>query len=79
MILVDPVATLHSNMVKQNAKSGYVITTGSFTEAAKQFAEGLYIEPVDGVRLVELWLDEAKKDEKDITPLFNKLSHTETK
>ena len=53
-----------------------MITTSSFTEAAKQFAEGLYIELVGGVRLVELWLDGVKKDEKDITPLFNKLSHT---
>jgi len=78
-ITFDPIAILHSNIVKQNAKGGYVVTTSSFTKAAKQYAEGLDIELFDGVRLVDLWLDGVKKDEKDITPLFNKLSHTETK
>lgn len=57
-------------MIKQNAKGGYVITTSAFTKAAKQYAEGLDIELVDGVRLVELWLDGVEKDEKEIHSLY---------
>jgi len=70
-ISFDPIAILHSNMVKQNAKGGYVITTSAFTKSAKQYAEGLDIELVDGMRLVELWLDGIKKDEKEIKSLYN--------
>jgi len=69
-ISFDPIAILHSNMVKQNAKGGYVITTSAFTKAAKQYAEGIDIELVDGVRLVELWLDGVEKDEKEIHSLY---------
>src|SRR5699024_7478798 len=43
-ITFDPIAILHSNMVKQNAKGGYVITTSAFTKAAKQYAEGIDVE-----------------------------------
>lgn len=53
-ISFDLIAILHSNMVKQNARGGYMVTTSAFTKAAKQYAEGLDIELVDGVRLVEL-------------------------
>ncbi len=56
-------------MVKQNAMGGYVITTGTL-KAAKQYAEGLDIELIDGMRLVELWLDGVKKDEKEIHSLY---------
>src|SRR5690625_1427431 len=70
-ISFDPIAILNSNMVKQNAKGGYVITTSAFTKSAKQYAEGLDIELVDGMRLVELWLDGIKKDEKEIKSLYN--------
>src|SRR5699024_4820415 len=70
-ISFDPIAILHSNMVKQNAKGGYVITTSAFTKAAKQYAEGLDIELVDGMRLVDLWLDGIKKDEKEIKSLYS--------
>jgi restriction system protein len=62
----EPIALLHSNMVKAGAKGGYVITTGSFTENARQFASGLNIELIDGVKLVEYWLDGLKQTENTI-------------
>ncbi|QCJ40827.1 restriction endonuclease [Bacillus sp. S3] len=53
----EPIAILHSNMVKQNAKGGYLITTAQFTKAAKQYASDLNIQLIDGVDFVEYWLD----------------------
>lgn len=62
----EPIAVLHSNMIKNGAMGGYVITTSSFTEAAKHYARGLDIELIDGVRLVELWLDGMENTEEEI-------------
>jgi restriction system protein len=62
----DPIAKLHSNMVKSGAVGGYVITTGSFSDNARKFAEGLNIELIDGVKLVEYWLDGLKQTENTI-------------
>lgn len=62
----EPIALIHSNMVKRGAVGGYVITTGSFTENARKYAEGLDIELIDGVRLVEEWLDGLRRNKKKI-------------
>lgn len=69
----DPVALIHSNMVKKGAKGGYVITTGSFTRSAQKYAEDLNIELIDGVALVELWLnglDNVEEKIKELTPEY---------
>jgi restriction system protein len=69
----DPIALIHSNMIKKGAKGGYVITTGSFTSSAIEYAEGLDIELIDGVKLVELWLAGLENEEQEIknmTPEF---------
>lgn len=52
----DPIAIIHSQMVKQEAVGGYVITTGKFTSNAYNYAIGLNIDLIDGNQLVELWL-----------------------
>lgn len=62
----DPIALIHSNIEKADAKGGYVITTSSFTFAAKQYAKGLDIELIDGVKLVELWLSGMANVEQEI-------------
>ncbi|MBM7587932.1 restriction system protein [Bacillus pakistanensis] len=62
----DPIALVHSNMVKRGAVGGYVITTGSFTPSAREYAEGLNIELVEGVKLVELWLEGLENAEQEI-------------
>ena len=53
----DSIAILHSNMVKRSAAGGYIITTGGFSRAAQEYAEGLNIQLIDGVMLVEYWLE----------------------
>ncbi|TDL80875.1 restriction endonuclease [Peribacillus frigoritolerans] len=52
-----PIAIIHSNMIKQNAVGGYVITTSSFTKAAREYANNLNIQLIDGVQLVDYWLE----------------------
>ncbi|MGP7819775.1 restriction endonuclease [Niallia sp. 01092] len=69
----EPIALIHSNIIKRNAKGGYVITTGSFTSSAKEYAKELNIELIDGVRLVELWitsLSNAEQEIKKMTPEY---------
>lgn len=62
----DPIAILHSNIVKQNADGGYVITTSSFTKHAKEYAKNLNVELIDGIKLVELWLEGIEIQEKEL-------------
>lgn len=62
----EPIALIHSNMVKRNAIGGYVITTGSFTENARKYAQDLDIELINGVELVKEWLTSLRKSEKEI-------------
>ncbi|MBM7592231.1 restriction endonuclease [Brevibacillus fulvus] len=52
----EPIAIIHSQMVKQKAQGGVVVTTSSFTDGAKQYATGLGIELIDGKALVSYWL-----------------------
>lgn len=66
----NPIAIIHSNMVKKGAMGGYVITTGSFTKNAREYAEGLEIELIDGVKLVELWLAGLEKAEEEIKQII---------
>ncbi|MEN2767493.1 restriction endonuclease [Ornithinibacillus xuwenensis] len=71
----EPIAILHSNMMKEQAKGGYVITTSSFTNDAKKYAKGLDIELIEGVDLVELWiagLNTVEEEIKQLTPDFVK-------
>lgn len=53
----EPIALIHSNMVKQNASSGYVVTTSNFTSHARSYAEGLNIDLITGTDLVEMWMN----------------------
>ena len=48
---VSIVRELYGVMVDQGAYSGSVVTSGTFTKEAKQFAEGKRMELVDGARL----------------------------
>ena len=62
----EPIALIHSNMVKRAAIGGYVITTGSFTGNARKYAESLNIELITGVKLVEEWMKSLRQSEKEI-------------
>jgi restriction system protein len=63
----EPIALLHSNIIKSGAKGGYIITTGSFSENARKFTQELNIELIDGVKLVEYWIYGLKQTENTIT------------
>lgn len=56
LVSFGPIAFIHSQMVKQGAAGGYVVTTSDFTPNARAYAEGLNIELINGRQLVELWL-----------------------
>ena len=66
----ESIALIHSNMVKKGAKGGYVITTGAFTSGAKEYADGVDIELIAGVKLVELWLDGLENAEQEIKQII---------
>lgn len=53
----QPIAILHSNMVKQNASKGYVVSTAGFNENACSYVEGLNIDLINGMELVEMWIN----------------------
>lgn len=52
----EPIAIIHSQMVKQGAVGGFVVTTSTFTQNARDYARGLGIELIDGVDLVRMWI-----------------------
>ena len=66
MWVFEPIAILHSNIIKNGAKGGYIITTSSFTDSAKQYASDLNIELIDGVKLVDLWIQSLNINEQEI-------------
>lgn len=53
----EPIAIIHSNMVKQKASKGYVVSTSGFTENARMYAEGLNIDLISGTDLVDMWIN----------------------
>ncbi|WP_078549771.1 restriction endonuclease [Litchfieldia alkalitelluris] len=63
----EPIAIIHSNMVKQNASRGYVVTTSDFTEHARSYAEGLNIDLITGTELVEMWINYSNPVSETIT------------
>ncbi|WEG11282.1 restriction endonuclease [Pullulanibacillus sp. KACC 23026] len=56
----EPIAIIHSQMVKQNAGGGFVVTTSRFTENAVSYAKELQIELIDGMKLIEMWTEGTK-------------------
>ncbi|MEH7272246.1 restriction endonuclease [Neobacillus vireti] len=74
----EPIAILHSNMVKQNALKGYVVSTAGFTENARSYAEELNIDLINGIDLVELWINHKSPIAKTIEyqPFKNDKSDT---
>lgn len=66
----DSIALIHSNIIKRGAQGGYVITTGSFTPAAYEYAKGLNVELIDGVKFVESWLSSLSKEEEKMKELL---------
>jgi restriction system protein len=51
----DPIAIIHSQIVKQNALGGIVVTTSGFTANAQAYAKEVGVELIDGLQLVHFW------------------------
>ncbi|HWJ78792.1 MAG TPA: restriction endonuclease [Niallia sp.] len=66
----EPIALIHSNIMKKGAVGGYVVTTGSFTKGAHEYAKGLNIELIDGIKLVNYWITTFNKSEQEIKGLL---------
>lgn len=66
----EAIALVHSNMIKRGAVGGYVITTGSFTSGAREYASDLDIQLIEGVELVELWLQGLENSEQEIKEII---------
>ncbi|MDB5084084.1 MAG: hypothetical protein JWN30_970 [Bacilli bacterium] len=66
----EPIAIIHSRMIKDHAQGGFVVTTSSFSEDARQYANelGINIELIDGTALVKHWV-EATENKKQTYPL----------
>lgn len=54
---VSVVRELYGVMAAEHVAGGYVVTSGSFTKDAKEFAAGRNIELIDGTKLPELLRD----------------------
>ena len=51
------IALVHSNIAKRGAKGSYVVSTGGFSKNAKNYAEELNVQLIDGSRLAEIYME----------------------
>lgn len=53
-----PIAIIHSQMIKQKATGGFVVTTSTFSENAKKYWRelGVNIQLIEGTDLAKIWL-----------------------
>lgn len=65
----EPIALIHSNMVKENTKGGFIVTTSGFTENAKKYNNTLNIELIDGIKLVDYWVNGLEKQMEHVLAL----------
>lgn len=60
----EPIAIIHSQILKQDAQGGFVATTSDFNTKAKQYAENLGIELINGAQLVDMWAASLRTNKK---------------
>ncbi|WP_332695020.1 restriction endonuclease [Halalkalibacter lacteus] len=65
----ESIAIIHSNMKKWKAVGGYVITTAGFSERAKTYADGLGIDLINGIDLVNMWLESMETESEYVKEL----------
>ncbi len=65
----QPIALVHSNMTKYNVVWGFVVTTSDFTENARKYAQGLNIDLINGVSLVDLWMERLELQTNEVRAL----------
>lgn len=67
----EPIAIIHSQMIKQNALRGFVVTTSDFTPNAREYAEDLDIDLINGNDFIEMWisaLQEEVQESQEVIP-----------
>ncbi|MDQ8735101.1 restriction endonuclease [Paenibacillus sp. LHD-38] len=52
----QPIAVLHSQMVKQDAEGALVVTTSSFSQEAIRYAKEVNVRLIDGEQFLDMWL-----------------------
>lgn len=52
----QPIAVLHSQMIKQNAECALVVTTSSFSQEAIKYANEVNVRLIDGEQFLDMWL-----------------------
>lgn len=62
----EPIALLHSMIVRSGAHGGFIITTSSFTERALEYAADVNIRLFDGEQLLDMWIERVRNTEARI-------------
>jgi restriction system protein len=62
----EPVAVLHSQIVRTRATGGFFISTSSFSAEAVDYAQDVGIELVDGERFLDMWIETVRTTEERI-------------
>ncbi|MFC0472259.1 restriction endonuclease [Halalkalibacter kiskunsagensis] len=65
----ESIAIIHSNMKKWKAVGAYVITTAGFSDRAVTYADGLGIELINGIDLVNMWFESMKIESEYVKEL----------
>ncbi|WP_254901161.1 restriction endonuclease [Tuberibacillus sp. Marseille-P3662] len=71
-----PIAILHSNMVKSGANRGFIVTTSAFNKRARDYADSLDIDLIDGLGLIDFWLEKYEDDRNEAPAPEAKLETT---
>lgn len=62
----EPVALLHSRIVREQAQGGFLVITGTFSHQAVDYAQDAGIELIDGEQLLDMWLETVRNTEERI-------------
>jgi restriction system protein len=71
----QPVREFYGVITARGASGGYFVTSGVYTEDAQEFARGLNIELIDGIRLRKM-MDTARKEPTVIKPINGQSQRT---
>jgi restriction system protein len=69
MVNYEPIAILHSQMVKQQAKGGFLVTTSNYNNNAVLYAEGLNIQLINGDQLLDMWIHAMEETKQTYLPV----------
>ncbi|WP_435164101.1 restriction endonuclease [Paenibacillus glycanilyticus] len=62
----EPVAILHSQMIKQQAQKAAIISTCSYSDFAIRYADEVNVRLIDGKTFLELWIQSISKLEDEL-------------